>query len=274
MKWYFFFIAMASIPCLAQKYTVLKVKGPVYYERHLVHDSDKLDALSKLSSTDNNAAIRVISPASGSIVLSFANGVHVVKAEKKSELYELIVGEYIEKYLLDQMHGRGNEQAFDWVAYFHDLSQDSIERKMLIIEGQAIPLISDFKPTDSFQLWVDLYKTNRDSVLFQLPVHHDSLIFPLRGFPLRVQFNWQLKLRYKDAGTGRESFLEIMSRPVRSRVLSSSELDSLIVFCRDPGIPIRDQYNNLYFFLQFNYGKFYYPLIDERLKAYYGPIPK
>jgi hypothetical protein len=276
---------LGSINISAQDYTVSKVIGVVYNNNKTLKKGDIINDLSRLTAESPNAAIRLISAQKGIIPISFAGGKKVNANTTHSELYELVLGDFISKFTayknMKGMKTKGATDRFDWFDFFYNFYDDSTKastlgdtlyRKMLIIENQKMPLKSELLRLNSnFKLLTCSYFNKTDSITKELPVIADSITFPASAFPSTRSFDWKLKLNSTDK-QNKNLTLTITDMPIRSIILTKKELkDVIAVFLTDWKSNYKDldeAKNDFYDYLELNYGKFYRPAIEANLSAF------
>ncbi len=249
-----------------QTYSVSALMGNVYYNSKLVKKGDTLANPENLFADNASAKIRLLNPQTGSVMISFINSKPVVaqNADTHSELYELTVKEYISKYYKKPLTGylstRGSD--FDWFVFF----VDSVKNRMPVFENEKIPLTGSTVVPDTAKFLAVVYNGN-DSVFKDIPVINDSLFFPAGIFPMDGSFTWRLAMSYADNNSRHISI--ITHEPIVSRVISENDLEKLLQdFLKD----WKQNYASankakldLYAFLSFNYGYFYYVSLDKMI---------
>src|SRR5580698_145639 len=88
-----------------QTYIITYIKGPVYHNNTLLKLHDRLDGVTQLTSNDKTAELALFSAQRGKFRLSFVNSKPVAtnQAAKSSELYQLVVGNYLLTYTTEKM---------------------------------------------------------------------------------------------------------------------------------------------------------------------------
>lgn len=136
-----------------QAYIITYIKGTVYHENKLLKLHDKLDGITQITSNDKTAELALFSAQKGKFRLSFANSkpVAAMQAAKNSELYQLVVGNYLLAYTTEKMlTTRGD---FDLQTFFNNPDKgDKINRVYLPV-GELLPIKSQstaFGPNDKF----------------------------------------------------------------------------------------------------------------------------
>jgi hypothetical protein len=275
----------SSINICAQNYTVSKIIGVVYNNNKILKKGDIINDLSQLRAESPNAAIRLISPQKGSIPISFAGGKKVNTNTTHSELYELVIGDFISKFTayknMKSMKTKGGTDRFDWFDFFYNFYDDStkastlgdtVYRKMLIIENQKMPLKSElFKLNLGAKLLTCTYINKTDSITKELPIVNDSITFLTSAFPSTKSFDWKLKLNSTDK-QNKSLTLTITDMPIQSVILTKKELKDVIgVFLTNWKSNYKDldeAKNDFYDYLELNYGRFYRPAIETYLSAF------
>ncbi|MBV8390733.1 MAG: hypothetical protein JO080_13095 [Mucilaginibacter sp.] len=136
-----------------QSYIITYIKGNVYYNNKLLKLHDKLDGVTQITSNDKTAELALFSAQKGKFRLSFVNSkpVSANQTSKRSELYQLIVGNYLLKYTMEKtLTTRGD---FDLKAFFKDVDTGWNRNSVFLLEGELLPLKSQtltVHPDDKF----------------------------------------------------------------------------------------------------------------------------
>src|ERR1700744_2575833 len=88
----------------SQAYIVTYIKGDVYYHDKPLKLHDRLDGATGITSSEKTAEIALFSAQKGKFRLSFVNSKPVASGAtaKKSELYQLVVGNYLMAYTTEK----------------------------------------------------------------------------------------------------------------------------------------------------------------------------
>src|ERR1700735_4257817 len=83
-----------------QAYIITYIKGNIYHNQKLLKLHDRLDGVKAITRSEKKAEQALFSAQKGKFRLSFVNSKPVAgnHADKKSELYQLIVGNYLLTY--------------------------------------------------------------------------------------------------------------------------------------------------------------------------------
>src|ERR1700743_1754807 len=122
-----------------QTYIVTYLKGNVYHDNKPLKLHDRVDAVAEITSTDKTAELALFSAQKGKFRLSFGNSkpVSASQASKKSELFQIIVANYVQPYTTEKtLTTRGD---FDLKTCFNPQGSDN---KALIIDGELLALKS------------------------------------------------------------------------------------------------------------------------------------
>ena len=133
---------MSATHVFGQAYIVTYLKGKVYHDHQLLKLHDKINDVSELSSDDKSAELAVFSAQKGKFRLSFVNskGVKTNLPEKKSELYQMVVGNYLLKYTTEKtLTARGD---FDLQVFFTPSDTGSHGAGLFLLENEMLPLKS------------------------------------------------------------------------------------------------------------------------------------
>lgn len=118
------------------------------------------------------------------------------RSKNHSELWEIIISEYEEKFKLAQ-GTLGHRGEFDWFRYFREFGNNSTTGKLLMIENEKIPLNSEYMPiTSNMALYACIY-TGQDTLIRKLDIISDTLVLALERFRLSSHspkgvFQWKL----------------------------------------------------------------------------------
>ena len=160
-----------------QAYIITYIKGTVYHENKPLKLHDKLDGVTQITSNDKTAELALFSAQKGKFRLSFANSkpVAATQAAKNSELYQLVVGNYLLAYTTEKMlTTRGD---FDIKAFFNSADNNGNVNRVFLPVGELLPLKSQsvaFGPNDKFYL---CSFNGRDSVCNLIRRNKGFLIF-------------------------------------------------------------------------------------------------
>jgi len=136
------YLACILIPMSSYgQFVVTYVKGNVTYENHLVRLRDKITGTEKITSADKSAVVGMIHPELGKVFVTFDSSRPAKKEESgKSELYELVVNDFFRKYTSRKILTT-RDADFD-LFYFITDTTGNADNKMLLIEGQSLPVRS------------------------------------------------------------------------------------------------------------------------------------
>jgi hypothetical protein len=140
-----------------QAYIVTYLKGDVYHDKKLIKLHDRVDGVSAITSGDKNAELALFSAQKGKFRVSFVNSKPVAAdpAEKKSELYQVVVGNYLLKYTTEKaLTTRGD---FDLKSFFNSADTGRNKNAIFLLEGELLPLKSQaasLHPDDKFFICV------------------------------------------------------------------------------------------------------------------------
>jgi len=270
------FLMAIAFGAFGQSYRVSKVLGSISFNGKLLTKDDVVTGLDKLTASSANAAIRLVSGTAGAVVINFVYGKKVTNAVKteKSELYELVVQDYLNKYTTfknTQTKGVPFPE-FDWYRFFYQYP-DTGSRRMLIIEGEKVPLQSQvFKTSKTYKILASCFTTKQDSTTQELTVRQDSIVFPSSTFSTKGDCYLDIYLSYKN-NKGEDKTLKITKRPINIFYLTKDQLTSLIDLFHDN---VRNGYQNaqdaksdFYTYIEFNYGRYYEPLISSQLNKFF-----
>jgi hypothetical protein len=164
-----------------QSYIITYLKGNVYHNHKLLKLHDKLDDVTQLTSSDKTAELALFSAQKGKFRLSFVNSkpVSANQTAKKSELYQLIVANYLLTYTTEKtLTSRGN---FDLKTCLSgDASDDG--NKVLLLEGELLPLKSSnvkFNASDNFFIYT---LKGKDTVRNPIRRNSSFLVFDRQAF--------------------------------------------------------------------------------------------
>ena len=250
----------------AQEYHVSKILDSVYYNGNLLQKDANINGLSKLTAKSRNAALRVVSANSGSIAISFVNGkITTAGKENKSELYELVVQDYIDKYTsFKSTQTKSVPVDFDWFNFFYQYPSKVKERKMLIVEGEKIPLQSRNLQTGlSYRILAVTHISKDDSCIRELPIRDNTIEFPDTSFPIKDRFSLDVYIDFLK-GSGKNKRIRITDRPIEASYLTIGQMNGLIgLFHEEPYRTPVEAKNDLFSYLDYNYGRYYDPAITE-----------
>ncbi len=138
-----------------QAYIITYIKGKVYHENKQLKLHDKLDGVTQITSNDKTAELALFSAEKGKFRLSFANSkpVAAAQATKNSELYQLVIGNYLLAYTTEKaLTTRGD---FDLKTFFNDGDNSTGNTKVFLAVGELLPIKSQsltFGAEDKFFL--------------------------------------------------------------------------------------------------------------------------
>ncbi|MEO8764766.1 MAG: hypothetical protein ABI416_10785 [Ginsengibacter sp.] len=274
------FLLIASLTSLkdfAQNYYVTKIQGAIYYNGALLKKGDVIYNLDRLVAESKDAALRLLDPRKGSIPISFASGQKIIKSAgtRHSELYELFVQRYINEYTSSKsMKTRGSDDPFDWFTFFNGFTSDAKNRMILIIEDQKIPLSGKtFKIEGAFRLYACTYTGKGDSLIRKLPVIKRSIVFKRSSFPVHRNFIWKLKIQNSDR-LENDRLTDITNGPIEGNFFTIKELIKILGFFKTGWKAnyesISEAREDCYYYLVFNYGRFYKPLVESYINKIFN----
>ncbi|TCZ74066.1 hypothetical protein [Flaviaesturariibacter aridisoli] len=257
----------------AQDYQVTKVNGKVYNGNKMLVKDDWINGVDKLTANSVSAAIRLVSTKYGVVVMSFVNGKKTINQGQieKSEIYELVVQDYVDNFIRHKQTGvMGAPGEFDWYTYFYEYS-DSLPHRMLVVEGEKIPFQSRVFPKTSrpFKIFMNI-STKSDSASYELPIEQDSICFPRIAFSGDNVLDMQIDLAFTDKH-GLSKTTRVTRQPIEVYYLTRPQLNSLIfLFSDNADMGYKtslDAKSDLYFYLDFNFTKFYHPLVETQVNS-------
>ena len=268
-------LIFASAAVCGQQYLVSRVKGEIYCKKVLVKSGDKLDELSSLVSGDRRAMLRVVNGQQGSFIITFENGRpsnnHV--ENEHSEIFELLIGDYIERYKKYRSLSVKGVGSNDWFECVATASADSLNCRILFVDGEGVPtLTKTFSPTRKFQLYLSVYEGKDARPLQRVPMRRDSIYFNKSLFGTTGEgVSFQLQLA--EAGKSTNSkMMPINDRNIIGKSMTRAEISLLVEDAKrmvmDPSFEIPNKGKELYDFFLFNYGHFFSPFIERILTDY------
>ena len=191
---------------LGQAYIITYIKGDIYHNNTLLKLHDRLDGVSELTSSDKTAEIALFSAQKGKFRVSFVNSKPVAAgaAAKKSELYQLVVANYLLTYTTEKtLTSRGD---FDLKGFF-SAGTTGNSNNVVLLEGESLPIKSPGvknNPADKYFVCTvkgkdttcRLIRRNNGFLIFdgQLfegsarPDHHAIPCFIKRGYMLNGKY--------------------------------------------------------------------------------------
>jgi hypothetical protein len=164
-----------------QAYIVTYLKGDVYHNHKLVKLHDRLDGVTQLTSDGKTAELALFNAQKGKLRLSFVNSkpVSTKQGAKTSELYQLVVGNYLQAYTTEKtLTSRGD---FDLKTCLSGDARDD-GNKVLLLEGELLPLkSSDVKFNISDKFFICTLK-GKDTVRNPISRNNSFLIFDGQAF--------------------------------------------------------------------------------------------
>jgi len=164
-----------------QAYIVTYIKGDVYHNNTLLKLHDRLDGVSELTSSDKTAEMALFSAQKGKFRLSFVNSKPVTAgpAAKKSELYQLVVANYLLTYTTEKtLTSRGD---FDLKAFF-DASTNGSGGNVVLLEGESLPIKSPGLKNNPADKYFICALKGRDTVCNPIRRNSSFLIFDRQLF--------------------------------------------------------------------------------------------
>ncbi len=258
-----------------QAYIITYIKGDIYHDQKLLKLHDRLDGVNKLTSSDKTAELALFSAQKGKFRLSFVNSkpVSANQAAKKSELYQLVVGNYLLTYTTEKMlTSRGD---FDLKTCFSGDSRDD-GNKVLLLDGEILPIKSaDLKINPADKIFIYTLK-GKDTVCNPIRRTSSFLIFDQQSFkgisnadnPEPV--TCYIKRGYISDGKYIE---ETLSGPLIITFLPKENLQNLVstfneglatYYQNDKKKMIGDIESQLTYY----YGDYFEPAVDQVLKSY------
>jgi hypothetical protein len=258
-----------------QAYIITYIKGNIYHNQKLLKLHDRLDGVNAITSSDKTAELALFSAQKGKFRLSFVNSkpVSANQASKKSELYQLIVGNYLLTYTTEKMlTSRGD---FDLKTCFSGDTRDD-SNKVLLLDGELLPIKSanlKFSPTDKFFIYT---LKGKDTVCDPIRRNNSFLIFDQQAFkgisntdnPEPV--TCYIKRGYISNGKYIE---ETFSVPLVITFLPKENLQKLVntfqeglaTYYQDDKKKMMDDIESQ---LTYYYGDYYEPAVQQVLKSY------
>jgi hypothetical protein len=160
-----------------QAYIITYLKGNVYHDHKLLKLHDKLDGVTQITSNDKTAELALFSAQKGKFRLSFVNSKPVAanQAAKSSELYQLVVGNYLLTYTTEKtLTSRGD---FDLKTFFNNADTGRNGHNIFLLEGELLPIKSQAlkaRPEDKFFIYTI---KGRDTICSLIHRNNGFLIF-------------------------------------------------------------------------------------------------
>ena len=265
-----FFIWLLSIQCgFAQVYYVTRISGDIKFNGNTLKLYDKLPDLSHIYSKDKNAELFTFNPKKGKARFCFVNGkpVKMTKGEAgKPEWYELTVGEFVLDYTFNKrLTVRGD---FDLFTFFNHSGSDGGINKILLVEGQELPVKSkrlNTRPGDKFFL---CQINGKDTLCNPIARKNDELIFD-KVTGLNEPDTCIIRLGYTEDNNYHE---EYFPKPAVVTFLKQSDLKILVdLFKRGLSSHYHNNSDELLDdvedHLVYCYGNFYQPAIHKLILA-------
>ena len=261
---------------IAQTYIVTYLKGNIFYNTKLVKLHDRLDGVSKLTSDDRNSELALFSAQKGKFRLSFKNSKAVADnaAAKKSELFQLVVANYLLAYTTEKtLTSRGD---FDLKAFFSSASGKNGD-SVFLIEGESLPLKSSLTalhPDDNFSVCTI---NGKDTTCTAVKRNSSYLVFDseigkifINGTDMPKTLTCIIKRGYKLDGKYRE---ENFSGPVAITFLPKDYMEFLVnSFAEGMNSYYKDDKSKLTADvedeLNYYYGRNFDPAVKQALKRY------
>jgi hypothetical protein len=269
-------IVLGSHYAFGQGYIVTYLKGNIYHDHKLIKLHDRLDGVTSLTSDDRNSEIALFSIQKGKFRLTFQNSkpVVAVKAEKKSELFQLVVESYIMSYTTEKtLTTRGD---FDLKSFFNEnVTKDS--NRIFLMEGESLPAKSTLEPLHTDDKFSICVINGKDTVCTPIKRTNSYLVFDEQ---LEKPFNNDEKspsahtciIKHEYAMNGNHQ-QENFSEPVMVTFLSKSYLSALVktfsegldsYYKGDKNKMMADVQDQLNFY----YGRNFTPAVQQVLKSY------
>ncbi len=262
----------------AQDYIITYLKGNVYHDHKLLKLHDKLDGVSQITSNDKNAELALFSAQKGKFRLSFVNSKAVAagQATKNSELYQLIVGNYLLTYTTEKtLTARGD---FDLKTFFNTTDNSPGSHDMFLLEGELLPIKSQIikaLPGDKFFICT---VKGKDTISNPISRNNSFLIFDeqtIKGVYNGDSQNPQPVMCFiKHGYTFNNKYAEErFSEPVNITFLPKEYLQSLVgsfqegmgsYYQGDKSKLVADIEDQLTYY----YGRYYEPAVSQVLKSY------
>ena len=260
----------------AQSYIVTYLKGNVYHNATPIKLHDRLDGVSELTSDDRNSEVALFSAQKGKFRLSFKNSKAVAAsaAAKKSELFQLVVGNYLLAYTTEKtLTSRGE---FDLKSFFSPVSGKDSD-SVFLIEGESLPLkssVTALHPDDNFSVCTI---SGKDTTCTAIKHTSSYLVFDgetgkifMNGTGLPKTITCIIKRGYTLDGKYRE---ENFSGPVSITFLPKDYMEFLVSsFAEGMNTYYKDDKSKLAADvedeLNYYYGRNFEPAVKQALKRY------
>jgi hypothetical protein len=211
MKYIFGFLFLFFLSDVgAQQYQIAAISAGAVVKNgdRMLGTWDVIDLNDTLITENRNTVLKLVNAEKGTLYMSFIDGQKISRAPRRkdhSELFESTVGVFLEKMKLHKSTlGIKTADLFDWFKYFGDLTQDSPKHRILIIEGEKIPLQSSSLPLTSNVALYSVVYLDKDSVVRKLSNINDSLTLERTAFGFTGKpgafFKWKLKLGFSEMG--------------------------------------------------------------------------
>lgn len=207
----------------------------------IIQDGKTLKAGDEIASTknlavDNRTAIVKIDDSKGDIFYlmpSLKEGIKKISSKNPhSELYGIVLSKYLPDVLKS---GSGvlttKSVDFDWFSYFTDFDSTESSYRLLIVEGERIPLNSRFFPLQPDQeLFACIYQ-GKDSVLKKLRIRDKSLILDSSVFGNKAIDHGFVQWKLKITGTvnDKKTVVDISPR-LHSLIISFATFEKIAKF--------------------------------------------
>ncbi len=210
-----------------QAYIVTYLKGAVFHDSKPVKLHDRLDGATQLSSSDKTAEIALFSLTKGKMRLTFANSkpVSASQATGHSELYQLVVADYLQGY--NSQKALTTRNAVGLEGFFNYMDRKHPQNKVFLLEGEHLLVTGDI---DKFFICT---VKGADTLCTQVKIIQDSLVFD-RQLSKAVSSGDKenpepvtcfIKRGYTEDGKYREVYF---SQPVQLTFLTTAYLKALI----------------------------------------------
>lgn len=266
------FIIIASA-ANASVFTVIKLKGIIYYNDILLKEGDNIEGLTKLRSDEVDAALRLSNAQYGTFVVSFKSGHKSISLNRtsRSEFYELVIDDFLKTFSPDQgsLRTRSGED-FDWFSFFYDVSENTTAKKVLLFSGEKLYMKSKVFPTTTpYRFLVCKFPSLNDSVLTELAMIDDTIQFT-EEVSSKVAGRVKIKIGYQD--NGRAKILTVTDHAIELTLLNDAQFAELANFFfsswkKDYDSAERAE-DSFYTFLVQSYGQFDISTVGPKLKKY------
>jgi hypothetical protein len=160
-----------------QSYIITYIRGNVYHDGRLLKLHDRLDGIAQITSNDKTAELALFSAQKGKFRLNFVDSkpVSASQSVKKSELYQLVVGNYLLGYTTEKtLTTRGD---FDLETFFNAADTGKNGKNIYLLAGELLPVKSQsatFGPDDKFFICT---VRGRDTICCPIRRNNRFLIF-------------------------------------------------------------------------------------------------